>query len=127
VNLLLDTHVFLWWDQQHPSLNASAGAAIRHPRNNVFVSAASVWEIAIKRRLGKLIFRGSVTSAIDANGFHELSMIPADAELAGELNWDHADPFDRILAAQSVRLGWALVTADRSIRGFGEAPQIWAG
>jgi PIN domain nuclease of toxin-antitoxin system len=127
VNLLLDTHVFLWWDQQQPALNAGARAAIRDPRNNVFVSAASVLEIAIKRRLGKLIFQGSVTEAVDANGFHELPVESADAELAGDLDWQHGDPFDRLLAAQALARGFTLVTADRAIRAFGGVAQLEAG
>jgi len=58
VNLLLDTHVFLWWDGADAALNADARAMIRSPDHEVFVSAVSVWEIAIKRRLGKLAFLG---------------------------------------------------------------------
>jgi len=54
VDLLLDTHAFIWWDAQDPRLAAVAGAAIRDPANRVIVSAAGVWEIAIKRKTGKL-------------------------------------------------------------------------
>jgi PIN domain nuclease of toxin-antitoxin system len=69
VNLLLDTHVFLRWDRGDKALNADAHALIADPANQVFVSAASIWEIAIKRRLKKLEFRGSALAAISANGF----------------------------------------------------------
>jgi PIN domain nuclease of toxin-antitoxin system len=93
----------------------------------VFISAASVWEIATKRRLGKLVFEGSATAAIGANGFHELPVLPIDAEEAGDLAWQHADPFDRLLVAQAIRLGLVLVTADRAIRAFGGVAQLWAG
>ena len=127
MNLLLDTHVFLWWDRQDPALNASARDAIEEPRNNVFVSAASVWEIAIKRRLGKLTFHGSARAAIGANGFHELPIVPLDAEEAGSLPWQHNDPFDRLLAAQAMRLGFVLVTADHLVRTFGGIAQLSAG
>ena len=64
MDLLLDTHVFLWWDRQDPALNEDARDAIEDPLDIVFVSAASVWEIAIKRRLGKLTFHGSAASAV---------------------------------------------------------------
>jgi hypothetical protein len=64
--------------------------AIEDPRNTVFISAASVWEIAIKRRLGKLAFQGSACSAIGANGFQELPVVPLDAEDAGDLGWHNA-------------------------------------
>jgi PIN domain nuclease of toxin-antitoxin system len=127
VNLLLDTRVFLWWDQQDPVLNAHASGAIEQPANNVFISAASVWEIAIKRRLGKLIFHGSASAAIGANGFHELPILPRDAEDAGALVWQHHDPFDRLLVAQAMRLGFTLLTANRSIRALDCVAQLWAG
>jgi PIN domain nuclease of toxin-antitoxin system len=126
VNLLLDTHVFLRWDQ-HTALTASARAEIGNPRNSVFVSAASIWEIAIKRRLGKLAFDGSASAAIGANGFLELPILPRDAEEAGDLPWQHSDPFDRLLVAQATRLGMSIVTADRAIRDFGAIALLWAG
>ena len=127
MNLLLDTHVFLWWDRLDSALNETARNAIEDPVNNVFISAASVWEIAIKRRLGKLAFSGSACSAISANGFYELPIVPRDAEEAGNLAWPHADPFDRLLVAQAMRLGFVLVTADHSIRSFGSVAQVFAG
>ena len=118
MNLLLDTHIFIWWDQRDPTLNASARTAIEDPGHNIFISAASVWEIAIKRRLGKLIFQGSASSAIAANGFLELPILPSEAEAAGELDWRHNDPFDRILVAQAMCRGLMLITADETIRAF---------
>lgn len=126
MNVLLDTHVFLWWDGQDPGLNANARATIGDPANNIFVSAASMWEISIKRRLGKLVFHGSAAAAIGANGFHDLPILPIDAEQAGDLPWSHNDPFDRLLVAQAMRLGVTLLTADRSIRAFEHVPQLWA-
>jgi PIN domain nuclease of toxin-antitoxin system len=127
LNLLLDTHVFLWWDRQDPALNVIARAAIQEARNAVFVSAATVWEIAIKRRLGKLVFKGSASAAIGANGFHELPILPLDAEDAGDLSWRHGDPFDRLLVAQAIRQGLILVTADKAVRAFDSVAQLWAG
>lgn len=127
MNLLLDTHVFLWWDRHNSALNASARDAIEDPGSRVFVSAASVWEIAIKRRLGKLTFHGSACAAIGANGFHELPIVPLDAEEAGSLPWQHNDPFDRLLVAQAMRLGFVLVTADHLVRAFGGVAQLSAG
>ena len=93
--LLLDTHVFLWWDSDHAALPAATKTLIADAAHRVLVSAGSVWEIAIKRRLGKLSFDGSPTAAIAENGFEELAILPLDAEQAGELAWAHADPFDR--------------------------------
>jgi PIN domain nuclease of toxin-antitoxin system len=127
VNLLLDTHVYLWWDGAQAALNPDAQAMIQSQDNNVFISAASVWEITIKRRLGKLTFHGPIVATIAANGFLEAPILPMDAEQAGDLEWQHTDPFDRLLVAQAIRHGFTLVTADRSIRAFGGVAQVWAG
>ena len=127
MNLLLDTHVFLWWQQSSGRLKQDVRHAIANPAHTVFISAASVWEIAIKRRLGKLIFQGSAIAAIGSNGFRELPILPVDAEAEGELAWDHTDPFNRLLVAQAARHGMTLVTADRHIRSFGNVAQFWAG
>ena len=126
MNLLLDTHVFIWWDQRNTALNASVRAVIEDPVNNVFVSAASVWEIAIKRHLGKLIFHGSASAAIGSNGFHDLPILPAEAEKAGNLPWLHNDPFDRMLVAQAMHQGLVLVTGDETIRVLDVVAQLWA-
>ena len=100
-------------------------SAIQDSANDVFISVASVWEIAIKRRLGKLAFDGSATAAIGANGFRELPLLPIDGENAGDLGWQHNDPFDRILIAQAIRQGLTLVTADRRISSFGGVALLW--
>jgi len=127
VNLLLDTQVFLWWQQSSAKLNQDVQHAIADPAHTVFISAASVWESAIKRRLGKLLFRGSAVAAIGANGFRELPILPVDTEAEGDLAWDHTDPFDRLLVAQAARHGMTFVTADQRIRSFGAIAQFWAG
>lgn len=127
MNLLLDTHVFLWWDREDKALNADVRAVIADPDNQVFVSAASIWEIEIKRRLGKLDFRGAAAAAIGANGFLELPILPIDAEAAGALNWQHNDPFDRMLVTQARRLTFTLATADAAIREYRHVAQLWAG
>jgi PIN domain nuclease of toxin-antitoxin system len=126
VNPLLDTHVFIWWDQRNAALSAAARAAIEDPRDNVFISAASVWEIAIKRQLGKLAFQGSAWQAIAANGFLELPILPREAEAAGVLEWRHGDPFDRMLVAQAMQQGLTFVTGDELIRGFDGVARLWA-
>jgi PIN domain nuclease of toxin-antitoxin system len=126
LNFLLDTHVFIWWDQRNSALNARARAAIEDPRNNIFVSAASVWEIAIKRRTGKLTFDGSASAAIGANGFLELPILPLEAEQAGDLVWRHGDPFDRMLVAQAIGQRMTFITADEAIRGLDAVPRLWA-
>jgi PIN domain nuclease of toxin-antitoxin system len=124
VDLLLDTHVFLWWDVESPQLSAACRAAIAEASNRVFVSAASVWEIGIKRRTGKLTFSGSVADAIRRNGFLEMPILGRDAEAAAALDWKHADPFDRLLVAQAQLGPLILATADKAIRSYGSVAQM---
>ncbi len=127
MNLLLDTHVFPWWDRADKALNAEARAPIADRTNQVFVSAASIWEIAIKRRLEKLDFRGSAVAAISANGVQELPILPIDAEAAGAPTWHHGDLFDRMRVAQARRISITLATADAAIRAYAHVAQAWAG
>ena len=118
--MLLDTHALIWWQAQDPPmLSARAYDAIADPGNTVFVSAASVWEIAIKRALDKLDVPGDVLEAIEANGFRELPMTAFHAEQAGSLPLHHTDPFDRMLIAQAQAEGLILVTRDANISRYG--------
>jgi PIN domain nuclease of toxin-antitoxin system len=126
MDLLLDTHVLLWWDQDDRRLSKDTRAAIADVDNRVFVSAASPWEIAIKARRGKLRFTGSPAALIGANGFLPLAISPTHAEAAGSLEWDHADPFDRVLVVQARDERLVLVHADANIRVFAGVTQMWA-
>lgn len=126
MRLLIDTHVLLWWDQGALTLAKRARELISDEENEIFVSAASVWEIAVKRRLKKLQFQGSVAAAISRNGFLPLDISVEDAEEAGGLEWKHPDPFDRLLVAQSIRRQLTLMTADRAIQEFGGSPTFKA-
>ncbi len=118
MDILLDTHVFLWWDARSPRLGEAARRVIAAPANRIYVSAASIWEIAIKRRLGKLAFTGSPLAAIRANSFVEVPASGDDCEAAGDMDWAHADPFDRLIIAQARGRGMTLVTADSAMQGF---------
>src|ERR1700744_36229 len=99
MELLLDTHVFLWWNGASATLLPEVRDAIRDPANIVYVSAASIWEIAIKRRLGRLEFTKTIVGAVEKNGFSLLPISPHHAEQAGSLPLLHTDPFDRMLVA----------------------------
>ena len=104
MKLLLDTHVLLWWATLHRSLSPRAKKAIASSAVNVYVSAASAWEIAIKVRIGKLDWpatAGTVDGYIRDQGFQPLPISVAHAERAGQLAIDHRDPFDRMLNAQA--------------------------
>jgi PIN domain nuclease of toxin-antitoxin system len=119
VILLLDAHVLLWWLADDPTLNGAARSAIRDPHNDVLVSAASVWEIEIKRGIGKLEAPDGVAAAIERSGFGGLPITLADAERAGRLPPHHRDPFDRMLVAQAGRLEAVIVTRDTAFRAYG--------
>lgn len=115
MNLLIDTHVFLWWRADAPELGADAKAAILDESNTVFVSAAAAWEIVIKRTLGKLAFDGTVTSAIAEEGFIELPVSTRHVDALVQLEDHHRDPFDRVMIAQARVEGLTFVTADSLI------------
>lgn len=115
MKLLLDTHVVVWWAEGSPRIPAAWVEAIVDPANEALVSAASAWEVEIKKRSGKLAFSPTVLEVAADSGFTLLGISAVDATLAGSLDWDHRDPFDRILAAQSAGLGLTLVTQDQAL------------
>jgi PIN domain nuclease of toxin-antitoxin system len=124
VRLLLDTHVFIWALTGHPQLKAPARELIA-AAEWVGVSAASIWEIAIKSRLGKL--EGDVAAfaeAIEASGFHELAVTTRHAVAVTSLPPHHSDPFDRLLLAQAFTEPLRLVTADATLLRYGGAIEL---
>jgi PIN domain nuclease of toxin-antitoxin system len=127
VNLLLDTHVFLWFESRSPRLSEGLRDLISGTDRPVMVSAVSAWEIAIKKRIGKLTFDGSVRAALAKSGFTEVLVNADDAELAGGLDWDHKDPFDRMLIAQCLNRTLGIVTADKVLSRRRDVAVVWAG
>ena len=119
MKLLLDSHIFIWWDRQLRRVPGAIHTAIEDGANEVFVSAASVWEIASKRASGKLVFAASIVDTIDRLGFQLLPISGAHAEHAGGLPRHHHDPFDRLLIAQAALEGLVLGTQDRQMRPYG--------
>jgi PIN domain nuclease of toxin-antitoxin system len=113
VKTLLDTHILLWWLADDPSLPPLAKDAIANPDVDVIVSAASAWEIAIKRAAGRLEAPDDLLGALEANDFDSLSITVAHALAAGGLPEHHSDPFDRMLIAQARTEGLTLITVDR--------------
>lgn len=119
MNLLLDTHVLLWWLTDPASLSQQAQAAIASGENLVFVSAASVWEMTIKSGLGKLTMPNDLDQQMQIERFDELPIRIADARLVATLPALHRDPFDRMLVAQARNNSLILVTRDRLILAYG--------
>jgi PIN domain nuclease of toxin-antitoxin system len=117
--LLLDTHVLLWWLADDRQLGPNAREAIGAGRNQVYVSAASIWEISIKRALGKLQAPDNMDGIVETAGFDPLPISLFHGEQAGRLPDIHRDPFDRMLIAQAQAEGLDLVTSDRFIPQYG--------
>ncbi len=117
--LLLDAHAVLWWLGDDPTLAPQARSAIADPSNDVLVSAASIWEIEIKRAVGKLDAPAGLVDAMDDAGFAVLPITGPDAERAGSLPPHHRDPFDRMLVVQAERLGALVVSRDRAFDLYG--------
>ena len=117
--LLLDTHAFVWCLSDVAKLAEDARAAIADPRNDVFVSAITGWEIAVKRAKGRMIAPDNLSAMIEERGFTHLPLTFHHAEQAGNLPTHHKDPFDRFLIAQARAEGLVLVTRDARIPLYG--------
>ena len=120
MRLLLDTHALLWWLADDPHLAPEAADAIADAEL-VAVSAASAWEISIKQALGTLDGPVDLLAELATNGFTQLPVTVAHAAAAGALPPHHADPFDRMLVAQSRLEGLTLVTRDDRLGEYGIA------
>ena len=119
MRLLLDTHVLLWSLAEPRKLSGQTREALEDAANEVFVSAVSGWEIAVKRTLGKLEAPDDLEAGIVRQGFLPLNVTFAHAEHAGALPPHHGDPFDRMLVAQAQIEGLVLVTSDARISLYG--------
>jgi len=121
VRLLIDTHILLWADERPGQIAPTLRAAMRDQTNEIIVSAATVWEIAIKRGIGKLRFDRPVVAAILALGFEILPVTGSHAEHAGGLPRHHNDPFDRLIIAQAYLEGMVVGTQDQLMQPYGVA------
>jgi PIN domain nuclease of toxin-antitoxin system len=115
LRLLLDTHAFIWWDEDTlppPARDAIIAA------DEVFVSAVSAWEIAIKVALGKMRATAPLAEAVADYGFAELGITLRHADAVRTLAAHHSDPFDRLLVAQASVEGLTILTADRKFEPY---------
>jgi len=123
LNLLLDTHAFLWWIAGDRALSRPARTAIGDDSNTVFVSAASAWEITTKFRIGKLhgvaTITGDLAAVLDAQGFVPLPITFDHGQAAGALPGPLKDPFDRMLIAQAMLDRMALVSNEAGFAAYG--------
>ena len=122
MRVLLDTHAYLWWLADDADLSYEARDLLADPRTTAYVSAASVWEIAIKAKLGRLRLKGAVAMAevveVAGNEFLELPIRARHAAAAGALPRHHDDPFDRMLVAQAQVEDLVLVTRDGKLGAY---------
>jgi PIN domain nuclease of toxin-antitoxin system len=125
---LLDTHVLLWWLLDRRSLSPTARAVIADAGNEIFVSAASAWEISIKHKQGKLpeaaAFMADLEEAVADEGFSALPITLRNGERAGSLPPHHKDPFDRMLIAQALAASLTLLSNERLFDRYGVA-RLW--
>ncbi len=112
MNLLLDTHIVLWWLDDDPALSSAVRNRIAHGENLVFLSAAVVWEIRIKEALGKLDIPSDFSLVLDRQPFEKLAIKVEHAHAVKDLPPHHRDPFDRMLIAQAVTEGLTIATHD---------------
>jgi PIN domain nuclease of toxin-antitoxin system len=125
---MLDTHAMLWWLSDAPALSTVARKAIADGRNDIYISAASAWEIATKVRLGKLPSAADLASdfggQIDREGFRMLAISGGHAVRAGLLPGPHKDPFDRMLIAQAQAENMPIVSNEALFDAYG-LRRIW--
>jgi PIN domain nuclease of toxin-antitoxin system len=118
VQYLLDTHALIWWLANDANLSLDAKNVITDPRNLIFVSAASTWEIAIKKSLGKLESPDDLLKQIKVNQFKSLPIDLEETLVVETLPTYHQDPFDRILIAQAQFFDLTIITRDRQFEFY---------
>jgi PIN domain nuclease of toxin-antitoxin system len=124
LRLLLDTHAALWWLSDEARLGEDAARQLADDTNQVLLSAAVVWEVAIKRSLGKLDTPDDFAPTLLRAGAQALAVTLEHAAVVERLPWHHRDPFDRLLVAQAEIERAALVSNDAALRPYGIA-LIW--
>jgi PIN domain nuclease of toxin-antitoxin system len=126
--LLLDTHTLIWAVDDTSKLSAAADAALRDPANELLLSAASVWEIAIKIGLGKLVltlpYRQWMNQVITDLGLTLLPITVEYADVQAGLPTHHRDPFDRLIIAQALTDGLSIVSTDAAFDDYG-VTRLW--
>jgi PIN domain nuclease of toxin-antitoxin system len=115
MKLLLDTHILIWWLSQDRRLSQLETDLITDPDNLIFVSAATAWEIVVKRMIGKLETPDDLPAALTANNFLELPITIEHSQKLYQLPLHHNDPFDRIMVAQAISEDLTFMTRDAKI------------
>jgi PIN domain nuclease of toxin-antitoxin system len=126
VKFIVDTHALIWWLNDRPVLSARARSTLANPRNEIVISAVSHYEIAFKAAIGKLDddLVVALPLLLRQERFQGLDVTPEVALAAGRLPPIHRDPWDRIIAMQSMTNGWPVITSDPAISELG-AKTVW--
>lgn len=122
MNYLLDTHLLIWAALREDMMSARADRIVKDPANTLWFSAVSIWEVAIKRGLGRPDFTldpGPLRAGLLANGYQEMPMDGRHCLGLGTLPPLHGDPFDRMLVLQATAEGMILLTADKQVAAYG--------
>ncbi|MBF0461847.1 MAG: type II toxin-antitoxin system VapC family toxin [Magnetococcales bacterium] len=123
MKLLMDTHTFLWWVWEHPNLSDKTREVMTNPENDLFLSMASIWEMAIKISMGRLALTKSldcfISDHMERNQFTLLDISIAHASRVVSLPFHHRDPFDRLLIAQAMEDGMPILSVDGSFDAYG--------
>ncbi|WP_182348235.1 type II toxin-antitoxin system VapC family toxin [Tomitella gaofuii] len=126
-SILLDTSALLRLAAEPERVGGTAMGVLADRNNDLFVSAVSAWEIAIKTASGRLdgdpLLR-SWAELVPSMGVDDVAVDWADGAMAGRLPWEHRDPFDRIIVAQAARRGWTVATSDRKVLGGALTPVL---
>jgi len=118
VNILLDTHIFIWWNDDPSKINKKARAVIEDQSNTVYISAVVIWEMTVKKMLGKLESPNDPLAIAVEQGFIPLPITGEHALTLKTLEAHHNDPFDRLLVAQAKHESFTLLTHDRTVMKY---------
>lgn len=124
MRLLVDTHAALWFLEGDPNLSAVALSLIEDDSIERRLSAASVWEVAIKRGTGKLTAAADFHKLMERKGVQGLAVTDAHAAVVADLPMHHRDPFDRLLVAQARLEGMTILSKDENLRAY-DVPVVW--
>jgi PIN domain nuclease of toxin-antitoxin system len=128
MKLLLDSHIFKWWRDEPNKLSPASFAEISNPKNDVFLSVVTIWELQIKIALNKFTVKGGLEMAVkdeqQNNGFQILPIELSHALYIGKLPLHHKDPFDRLLISQAIVENMALVSADAQFANY-QVKLLW--
>ncbi len=123
---LIDTHVFLWSLNEPSKISKRALSILENQRNTIYVSAAALWEIIIKRKKGSLNFTGDIITQLDKQSFTPLSITYQHVKVLEKIPLLHSDPFDRSMIAQALAENLTLMTRDKTILKYSEVKLLKA-